>query len=734
MDKQQTYRVVAAYCVHKQDHQLFQRLVQTLDSSGRDALRRDLQWINDSFLNRILSRTRSFENGAEQDDAKEIIILEKQENKLYLDGQQIGRVIDLYKASLPYEAQSRIAYNVFFDRAFHYLAREHKIVVLHQSEQSATLFIPGEQLFDWDILWSGIVDDVFGRDNLRRTFIALMNSIKLADRGFSALDVPIAHPIQAQTLAAFNVKNLLSLQKGDRKREREIRELDVEIEKETDIKKQERLRKRQKKTQDELSTRIERYSSLYDEWKAIQTEQKDWSKDVLRIANREYAPPAGTQIAKAGAKIGKAVKQIRELATLSDSAYFELPPLLREMPPAYVPRRAGDDGGRFCYSCGRVFEKKERTFTANTLIFASASQRLQSGGSQTQPKVCATCAAVAFVSPIKLGEGRLVLRLRRTDDEQRYLVDEQLRMFALGEMNIVSGRYALLKASETIGKKMMLDQLGGLQYALYKVASILSHEVFEKYQPQVTLGEVEVELKRRHVAWMSRLIDTFNLRRSWNDKAQFAALGRAIRYLQKDQIPFAVYELLKAGLVSTAPFGIVRAKELDMLKQEQVRWLEMDNQHDKAQFYRDVAGMTGLLYAFCNFVESEAPNDKKRIEVRKLIERTGDPFQFIYTAAGNTKMEMATLYRNPDMHFCYEELKCLLENIGIDSKQEERESKSDKGISTLILYFDDIVKAHTLFLEGKYARSKDKRDFLYALKLSLHARFPQYISTHKEQE
>ena len=78
----------------------------------------------------------------------------------------------------------------------------------------------------------------------------------------------------------------------------------------------------------------------------------------------------------------------------------------------------------------------------------------------------------------------------------------------------------------------------------------------------------------------------------------------------------------------------------------------MDHKTDRAQFFKDVAAMTGLLYPFCNCVRSEVrkAGGNERIEVRKIIERSGDPYQVDYTVAGNTRSEMATLYRSADMH------------------------------------------------------------------------------------
>ena len=724
MGETRSSKIISAYCSYSGDLDLFKKMLSGLNTVEREIIQSVLSQLQATRLIRVLSRTRTTFDRVPND------LLRLEDGVALLGFEPIGQIVQLYKSSQPFEAQAKIAYDVFFDRAFDFLAAKHKIIVLTHSKYTVEIFVPGNRPFDMESLWEEISDYVFGLDNLRQTFMALMNSIKLADRGVSALTVPIVNSEHALVLAAFNLKNLLSLQDGDKKREREIAETDKKLATEPEPTKIHQLEASRTKIIDELDTRRERYEPFYNEWDALRTELPGWSKKVYQIARNEYSPRAGTQIAKVGTKIGKAVSQIPVLAI--QSSFFKLPMLLTDSPVPEAYRIAGDSGGHFCYSCGRNLPKKEGSYKASSLIFSSASQRLQSGGSQTEPKVCATCAALSFVSPIKLGEGRLILRLHRVGHANEYLVDDQLRMFTLGELNLVAGRYTLLIATESVGKNLLIDQLGGAQYAIYKVASLFASEVFEQYQPEIMLGESDIELQRRHVACMHHLIEVFGLKRTtWKDKSQFAAFGRSIRHIQKDQIIFAIYELLKSGIVNINP---IRAKQLEQLRSEQIRWLEMDKENEKAQFYKDVAGMTGLLYAFCNYVNSQVTDaNKKRIEVRKLIERTTDPNQFIYTAAGNTEQERATLFRNDDMHFCYDESKELLKWLGIDS--QERESQSDKGQLQLTFYFDDVVQVYTKFLSPeKYAKPKEWREFTYALKLSLHARFPQYISNSKENK
>lgn len=722
-------KTITGYCVFTNDLSLFQSLVASCKVEDIATIENQLHLLRASKFIRLLVRSKS---GSVKQATIEMEWTE-QESEVWLNGQRIGTVERLFKRIQPHEAQSSIAYDVFYQRLYEFLASDYQIIILHDSDNAVELFVPTGQIFDWSVIWEAAIKKLFGLENLRKSFVALVNSLKLTNRGFSALDIPILNAEQAQVLAAFNLTNLLSLQTGDKRREQEIKKINQEMEATVDPKKLEQLQKNRHKVEEELATRCSRYGRLYEEWDDILVELPEWAQQVNHLAKSEFSPTAGTQIAKVGAKIGKAVEQIKVLSI--QTKFYQLPSLLEPVSMLPFVRNAGDSNNKICYGCGSAIPKGAPAFQANSFIFASPSQRLQSGGSQTQPNICGICAALSFTSPIKLGEGRLVLRLHRRERKHEYMLDDQLRMLALGDFNIVAGRYALLQANETIGNKAIIDQLGGVQYAIYKIATLFLPEVFEVYEPEIIIGEAKVAIKSRHVAWMQRLNQSFNLQRRWEDKGQFAAFGRAIRHLQHDDVLFAIYELLAGGLHGKGSLDRIRAIQLETVRSEQVRWLEMDNQAKKAEFYRDVAGMTGLLYAFCAFtlstLKTKGESDKKiRTEVRKLIERTNDPYQFDYTAADNTKAEFATLYRSQDMHFSYDEMKRLLDWLGIDVTQ--RETVDEKGQAQIKLNFDDVVKAYTQLFEAKYSKSKEQREFLYALKLSLHARFPELMERKEE--
>ncbi len=658
------------------------------------------------------------------------------------DGQPIGKRLTYYKTVLPYEAQTRVAYDIFFDRFITFIGRQYKTVVLQQSDLTMELFAPG-QGFELDSVWQAFVKDAFSTEALKRYFAPLVNTIKMTDKGFGALDVPIVSEEQAKFLAAFYLVNLRSLQKGDDRRASEIATEQQRLA-QASAKEQERIEKKIAKIESELQSRLARYEPLYQQVENLKEKYPRWMNEVDFIAHSAFTPTAGTQISKATAKIAKCVTQ---LADLTHPKLYQITPLLTLKVPQEAVRMGGDNNTKVCYGCGRELSKKEPVYSTNKFIFESPSQRLQSGGSQTQPNVCGICAAISFVSPVKLGGGRLVVRMREAikkengykkqpkPGEAHYLVDDQLRMLVLGEMNLVAGKYVILKADEKIASDLVSDKLGGLQYALYKVSASFEPEVFETYDLEAFIG-TEVILESRHLVWLNWLNTVFEFRNCFDrpptqqgNKSQFAAFGRAIRYVQKEEVLFAIYELLKAGLINLPPH-IVRANQLEQLRKEHVRWLKMDGKN-QAQFYEDVAAMTGLLYAFCSYVRGEVrkAGGNERIEVSKVIERSDDPYRFDYTVADNTRHELATLYRQSDMYFSYDQLKLLLAKIGVDTA--EREAVDTKNQLTLRLYFDDVVNAYTYLFKGRYKTTKEQRDFTYALKLSLYARFPELITSDK---
>ncbi|MGC8960639.1 MAG: hypothetical protein ACP5OO_12840 [Chloroflexia bacterium] len=677
----------------------FDIVVRAAQEAGLgEVLREQLAALDAPRLIRRLEKTEAVSSAASLD--WETIVL--QNGQVQWNGTSIGYLRTFYKVAFPQETQARIAYEVFLDRFVSYVQKSYKVALLHESDADVTLFVPYSTDFELQEAWRTFAAQAFSANGLRQTFVPLVNSIRLSRRGYSTLDIPIVSHDHALYLAAFYRANLASTEESDARRKRE------------------------------------RYEAIYQAYAALKTRHSAWINRVEAIVRAEMGGQASRQLSQRQNIVAKYVSEMERLARINHQDFFQVPPLLVEQPPAMEVRGAGDAGGEACYACGRVFAEGEKKFKANKFIFESPSQRLQSGSGQTEPKVCATCAAVSFVSPIKTGTDRLVIRLCRRDSGRRYLLEDQLRMLTMGELNVMAGRYVLLQVSEQVpkagGSDPLSERMGGRQYALYKVASLFGGDVFRVYQVEAVIGAAEVLLPGRHLSGVRGLVEVFGLdqRQWWKDKNLYGAVGQAVRYIEREEVVFAVYELLKAwrkaDLLYQGRLNSVQASRLEQIYETHWRWL-MEEKPKEATLFRDVAAMTGMLYAFCSFVRQSVDANQARTEVRKLIERATEPYGFIYTAAGNTKCKLATLYRQSDTYFCFDQAKSLLDEIGVNVS--EREGASDKGTPTLAFYFDDVVNAYTHLFENRYRSPKEQRDFTYTLRLSLHARFPEFMESKK---
>jgi hypothetical protein len=130
---------------------------------------------------------------------------------IYWKEHSIGSIAVLYKTPIPGELQARLAVENAVERFIEYLQKVHHIAALEESDRHVRLFIPGDNKPDFGELWKLFVEKVafstYGDSRhqlpgLLQTFVLMMNSVTLADRGFSTLDIPIVTQDQANVLAA----------------------------------------------------------------------------------------------------------------------------------------------------------------------------------------------------------------------------------------------------------------------------------------------------------------------------------------------------------------------------------------------------------------------------------------------------------------------------------------------------------------------------------------------------
>lgn len=149
-----------------------------------------------------------------------------------------------------------------------------------------------------------------------------------------------------------------------------------------------------------------------------------------------------------------------------------------------------------------------------------------------------------------------------------------------------------------------------------------------------------------------------------------------------------------------------------------------------AERFRDVAGLAGILYAWAYYVKQEASKkglDPKR-EITKLLENLESPYFASYVASYALNAIQASLYRNPQQAFLYEEALRLLQEAGVPPREEE---------GRLLVSQDELWKAYS-YLAEKYgngdgeAAGKSWKDFIYEVRLALASRFPEYIRAERE--
>ncbi|HWP91634.1 MAG TPA: hypothetical protein VNN20_05510 [Thermodesulfobacteriota bacterium] len=427
-------------------------------------------------------------------------------------GQILGRVYHLYKRPLPNELQMRIAYENMMQEYLSYLQRSCEIVVLRESDQTVWLFVPDDQVPDWKSYWKSFVKWRFDMEYLVKTFVLLVNSVRLANRGLSSVpEIPIITNAQRWLIAGFYYA---TLRQTPNLYKEQLNELEKDIKNKKDL------------------------------------------KVLLLINSSYYNRNASTQVIEKMGKGKKLVERIKQLIQMKESEFHKLDTLLKDQPHFSFSRTAGDRANNFCYSCGCGLNETEPKLTANKFIFSSPSQRSQSNSSEGQPNICYDCAVIGFASPVKLVDEGFIATFQKENESDRYRVENYIRQYTLAELNLIAGQRIVLPCpyNEHIPQKGSLNKImGTVQYALYKLATLFPIEVFETFDVLVSFGgtggDCEVKLPKRHLVTLKLLLQRFGNpsaitfekgRKKLND-----AVADAIRYIQADQVTFAEYVLAK---------------------------------------------------------------------------------------------------------------------------------------------------------------------------------------------
>ena len=768
MDIQQRTKILATHFAATKQNELtadFEAFVYGMQR--RDKFEQLKQWWEEMEALHILRRANHLIQYPHEQIDREISELLKVEGQtVTFKTQSIGKIYDYQRIVLPQEMQIRIAYDSLIERFLQFLQQEKYAIRLFENAFTISLFVPHLD-FQLEKEWVRFIQQfAYSEKELYKSFTLLVNSLKLTDRGFGYVRFPPATKKMAHWLAAFYVATL---------RERVLRNADNYRQANAASSK---VQENVKRYQDQLkadslteSRRMSIKSKLNNERENL-NEAKQALKSALKVNQAEFnqilsglrnqtdrvdfdhAERLSRQFNRTGAmqfsygtvklksQGGKSsiedtiVEILNEPITLPGCPFVPL-----DIIPEIIVRNAGDNAKNLCYSCGRSLPVKGHHQQANRFVLGDPSQRLQSGGSQAQPNVCGECLTFAFACPVKLTSGAIVVQLApRNDTDQPFSIENQLRMLTLGELNLVAGRYLLINCREFVGsgnnRTLVSEKIGQVQYTLWRVACALPAEALETMKCTLFTGGAEIPLKTRHFVWLSLLNEIFspNLVVEQRDNIP---LGQAIRLIEKDEMIAAIYKMAtvapdKREANQLWETSYREKRILEDLREKHCTLLEQlpekgeKPKMNQARLFRHVAGLTGLTYAYCDYVRSEVNKDEKlntEREVSKLIEKVTNPNFFNYAASDPLTGTRATMFRNDDNYFCYDQAKRLLtEELNLDLSSRG-ESTSERGQLQLPIYFDDIVNAYTTLFEKYYKSANEQHKLCYQLKLSLYAKF-----------
>ena len=678
-------------------------------------------------------------------------------------GEPIGEIYNYHRTVLPQEMQIKIAYDSLIERFMGFLQREKCAIRLSENDLAVQIFVPRtdrDAEFDLMSEWDKFIKFAYSETELYKSFTLLVNSLKLADRGFGYVRFPPATREMMHWLAAFYIATL---------RERVLRNADNYKKANTALKKAgDNLKKYQDQLRADNLTERKRASieiKLGDENEklddavqarksALKINQEELDRILSGLRHQtdtihfDHAERLSYQFNRTGAMQFLPTVKLKsqsEKSSIEDTIVEILhtpiaPPscpfVSYDKMSKTVVREAGDDVKNLCYSCGRSLPRGKKHQQANRFVFQDPSQRLQSGGSQTQPKICDECLTIAFACSVKFTSGAIIVELAPNDCMDRsFSIENHLRMLTLGELNLVAGRYLLINCREFVreqgGLKPVSEKIGQVQYTLWEVAQTLPTAALEKMQFTLYTGESKIPLPRRHLVWLSYLNESLKPRLIVNGKDNIP-LCQAVRLIQKDEVISAIYKLVTAESPQVTPihdWSYSEKRSLEELREKHYALLKVSSKGDKqimkqAEFYRDVAALTGLTYAYCDYLRSELrkkPDIDTAREVKKLIEKVVNPSFFNYEASDVLPGTRATMYCSDDNYFCYAEAKRLLEDT-LKLNLSDRQGRTDKGQESLTVFFDDILNAYAA-LSQKYCKKTQQRKLSYQLKLNLHAKF-----------
>ena len=647
---------------------------------------------------------------------------------IQLKEKPIGKIYNYHRTVLPQEMQIRLAYDTLIERFVEYLQKNKYAIRLSENQLTFVLFVPDTD-FHLEDEWQKFIQFAYSEEELYKSFVLFVNNSRLSNKKGGILGYvrfPSVTEAMRNWQAAFYIATLRRrVLKPDKANEPDSEE-------------------RRTDKREELK-RI-----LFELSEQLQPSELKLSFSRAEVLSWQFNTTGSSQV-----KSAESEKQIHDILT---ERLYSLPCLI-----ATVGKIKGEPmhtaGDRIvsivkarCYSCGRNFSPKTegekigfdaKKFQANSFVFSAPSQRLMSGTGEERPRICPGCLTISFASPIKLVKGVTVVQLFRDENSQPLSTEKYLQMLTLGELNLIAGRYLLIKCTDFVsergGPEPVSEKIGQIQYALWRVAQTLPTEALEGMNFTLFAGESKIQLSKRWLVWLSHLNESFKPRLIVNGKDN-KSLCQAIRLIQKDEVISAIYKLVTAEYPEVIPLhdrSYSEKRSLEELRKKHCDLLEQSSKGDKlmskqGDFYRDVAALTGLTYAYCDSVRRLLVNNSKisdkdvQIEVKKLIEDVTNPTGFTYRAAKEFADKKysdtsAIMVRKNDNYFCYDQAKRLLKDV-LELDISNRKNHDDNGQESLKVYYDDILNAYAK-LSDEYDKA-EWRKLATELKQNLYAKFP----------
>src|SRR5579884_1958834 len=681
-------------------------------------------------------------------------------------GQEIGTLLRLHKATLPQEQQARIAYETFLTRFFDYMWEEHHCAVLPDYDNNdngaeAILFVPQTVPFALDEVWTTYVAHAFSLPELRRSFLLVLNSVKLSRQGFSPPDLPPVTKDHAVALLGFYNASVKQRDSDMRRKEWRIKEARGPGERT-------RLEKELAKNHANYDAAIAAMEGVI---KGLEAGVRRRVGEISESMTRTGCTQIGPRPDYMAACVTRSQEVVSKLAA---GEFATIRPLVTLDPPLTMARPAGDDVRQACYVCGTLLAAKEGA-EVSKLVVESPSQALQSSPRERRPLACPTCMQVCMLCPIKPTDQAVIVSLRRGTDGP-YLYDDHLRQMVLGELNLIAGRYCQITCTERIkeanGVKPLSQSLGQVQYAMLKVADLFPADSLRDNTVVVSIDGGDISVPRRQTVALAGLLEILDVRPTTVSASRhnLALFSSAVRLLQADRYHEAVYEMIGAFRRGDDLSPVARA-HLDTLTGTITQTWQGEMQHkgnkggqhvatESAQpdgdrdlrTYRDVLALTGLLVPFISAARHDLAGQVQTTidrELSKLIEHVeGKPQEFCYDLAQALKsyaqaIPSALLSVTQDTRTIATEALDLLREAGIEVPRVELTpgatvandlgEEGQQGRTAYRLTIDTLQGIYLYLYEKRYHTPKARHDLAYQLKLSLYARFPRLVTTRNKE-